>query len=258
MPEKGNTTKSTLPSNAELSELVEELVEFERDVREWQERSSEPPARSHLLSILAPRRFVSIEQIAKVWDEICSKPAYTKLQRDPNFSKAVASFEKVINPRFEQKARFLGIVAFYISRHRLETEQPNLIKQPDAKARASAIKAAEKLQKLARLGARLDSLQDREKLETLLWRLVLEMKRRPEVRTKNDTTFVDRLFVKRLARSFLTCFGEPLTSAIESLAMVVGYKADDRNIGRAVSEARREHDKQMGRNALARALMKYP
>lgn len=275
MPSKNLNAITSLPSGREFSEFVDELIYFERDYREWEKYKNSP--NDSLLSrlratgifagenknavrpptsVLAPRKFSSDDEAEAAWSKIHELPAYKKLLQDQNFASALDSFQMSIDPSRAQEARFLAGVAFYINRFRLETENPELIKQPIERTRRSAANTARKLLMLAKQGARLENLQDEGKLDSLLVRLVAEMEKKPKTQPKNDKTLAGRLFVKRLALDFLGLFDKPLTSVVSNLAGVVGYAPDQRNIDIVVGQARREY-KRKYRNALADALLSY-
>lgn len=256
MPSNFRNAISVLPSRNDLGELVDQLISIERDFLEWEKFKNNPNSKRPVLSALAPRRFSSDEEAEAAWVKIQALSAYSKLLQDRNFANALDSFQRTVEPSYSQKALFVAVVVFYINRFRLETEHPELIKQPTGRVRKSAAKAARKLRMLTKQGARLENLQDQATLDAFLARLASEMDKQPEKRPKNDKTRAGRLFVKRLAQDFLGRFGEPLTSVVSSLAVVVGYEPDQSNIDVVVREVRRAHEKKY-RNALANALMSY-
>lgn len=267
MPSNNRNAITGLPSLAELKKLFEQLSDLVLDYRKWEKEEklrSDPNSMLARLTAmpslfpLAPRIF-SEDEAKAAWNKIYELQAYKKLSKHIKFTDAWNSFKRTIQPSSAQKARFLAGVAFYIHRFRLETEKPELIKQPLARTRDSAVATARKLRNLAKEGARLENLQDQRSLDTLLTRLASEMDKKPEKRPKNDETLVSRLFVKRLALDFLLLFDEPLTSVVSNLAEVVGYAPDQTNIDAVVGQARSEHEKKYGKkqsNALAEGFRK--
>ena len=194
------------------------------------------------------------ERMRKRWDGLQQYPAFLQLSQDANFLQALKKFRKQTKPDLVGEARFLAEVVFYTFRYLIETERPELIRQPDARTRNQAAAVARKLRQLAKKGARLENLRDQATLETLLARFTSQMDKKAEKRPRNDQTRAQRLFVKRLAGDFLSRFGKPLTTVLESLAAVIGYEPDGRNIERIVSEARKEQQR-LKREAVVRALL---
>lgn len=191
------------------------------------------------------------------WSEIQKHPVFQKLLQDRSFKQALDSFRKQIKPNLMIEVGFIAIVAFYLMRYFLELEQPELIQQPNTKTRNQAGIAARKLQQLFRKGARLDNLQDQTQLETLLIRFISHIDKAPDERQRNDKTWAQRLFVKRLAKDFLSSFGKPLTSIVSSLAAIIGYEPDQRNIDNILKKARDEHEREQRQskvNVLVNAL----
>lgn len=194
------------------------------------------------------------ERMRKRWDGLQQHPAFLQLSQDANFLQALKKFRKQTKPNLVSEARFLAEVVFYILRYLDETERPELIRQPDARTRKQAAAVARKLRQHAKKGARLENLRDQATFETLLARFTSQMDKESEKRPRNDQTRAQRLFVKRLAGDFLSRFGKPLTTVLESLAAVIGYEPDGRNIERIVSEARKEQQR-LKREAVVRALL---
>lgn len=224
------------------------MADFLNDIQEWKKFFVDTfsPLKSmlHTPSFPQPRtatKFSSDEQVKNAWDKIHALPAYVKLALNPNFKSAVASFEKIIKPGIVEEAWFLMSVTFYVYRFILETELPELVKQPDARTRKQAAATARKLRRLAKEGARLENIQDQAKLESFLVRLESQMDKRPVKRPRNDETRTERLFVKRLAADFIHWFGQPLATVLTSLAAVISYDPDSRNIEHIVTEAKKEH-----------------
>lgn len=254
MKKNNHNPTSVLPSLAELNDLVVHLAHLVRDTSEWESFNSTPKAmRGHLLA-LAPRKFTSEGDEKRAWSKIYALPAYKIFTRDPNFSTALGSFEKAVLPNSMQKARFLAEVAFHMYHYRMAVQHPDLLKQPTTRLRGQTVSAAHKLMKLTKKGARLYSLQDQTKLETLLSHLVRQMETKERVR--DDDTRAERLFVEQLTGAFLTHFQQTLPTVLKSLAAVICYEPDDRNIEKIISKVSKEHQRQY-RNALAKALLDY-
>lgn len=248
-------TAGTLDRDA-LGNFIKELAKFELDITTPRGLLSSTHNSLAELYRLGDARAITDrereENIRGRWDKLRQHAACLSLSKDTNFSKALQSFHKATKPNLVSEVHFFARVVFYIYRYLIEIEHPHLIQQPDARTRDQAAKAARKLRQLAKKGARLESLQDQSRFETLLANFVVQMDKGPSKRLRTDKTLAGRLFVKRLAMDFLSLFEQPLTTVVASLAMVIGYDADDRNIERVVKEARREFDKQR-RNALVDA-----
>lgn len=243
-----------LPDRGDVKKLTEELARLELDINTPSTLFTRLPNSLAALRMLGDASAISREA-AKRLHEIQKLPAFLRLLQDPNFSKALSSFRTKAKQTPEDEVRFLVRVVFYIFRYLIESEQPELVRQPDARTRSQTAATVRKLQQLAKKGARLENLQDQTNLEILLARLESQLGKKPDKRPRNDQALKQRLFVKRLASDFLSCFAQPLTTVLGGLAAVVGYEPGERNIDHIVSEAKKEHRRRQ-RDALAKILAK--
>lgn len=182
------------------------------------------------------------EKIRERWNQLLVD-IFRVFSHHPEFKKAVKTFCKQLKPNIVDETHFISLVVFHIYRYSCEIELPELVRQPSARTRSQAVAAVDRLQRLFEQGARLENLADQAKLETFLDQLTTQMTRKPDKRPRNDETRTQRVFVKRLATSFLDHFDRPLTAVLRSLAAVVGYTPDESNIKEIIGEAKKEQQR---------------